>query len=102
MADDFPRDRPHPLLRYNGVTEPYRRPNQIITPPRLPQRERAAHAEALAQAVGQALNAARRQMSTGMRASPLARPGSIWKSSLLDRSGRGSTSWATADSTWKS
>jgi hypothetical protein len=63
MADDFPRDRPHPLLRNNGVTEPYRRPNQIITPPRLPQRERAAHAEALAQAVGQALNAARQQMS---------------------------------------
>ena len=50
MADDFPRDRPHLLLRNNGVTEPYRRPNQVITPPGLPQRDRAAHAEALARA----------------------------------------------------
>ena len=64
MADDFPRDRPHLLLRNNGVREAYRRPNQIITPPGLPQRERAVHAAALAQAVGQALDAARQQMAT--------------------------------------
>ncbi|ACI94753.1 Y4bN protein [Afipia carboxidovorans OM5] len=63
MADDFPRDRPHLLLRNNGVREPYRRPNQVITPPALPDRERAAHAQALAQAVGQALGAARQQMA---------------------------------------
>lgn len=63
MADDFPRDRPHLLLRNNGVTEPYRRPAQIITPPGLPLRERAAHAAALAQAVGQALAAAHQQMT---------------------------------------
>jgi Subtilase family len=64
MADDFPRDRPHLLLRNNGVREPYRRPNQVITPTALPGRERAAHAEALAQAVGHALDAARQQMAT--------------------------------------
>lgn len=63
MADDFPRDRPHLLLRNNGVREPYRRPNQVITPPALPDRERAAHAQALVQAVGQALGAARQQMA---------------------------------------
>jgi hypothetical protein len=63
MADDFPRDRPHFLLRNNGVREPYRRPHQIIAPPELPARERAAHAGALAQAVGQALDAARQQMA---------------------------------------
>lgn len=63
MADDYPRDRPHLLLRNNGVREPYRRPNQVITPPALPGRERAAHAQALAQAVGQALGAARQQMA---------------------------------------
>lgn len=63
MADDFPRDRPHLLLRNNGVREAYRRPNQIITPPALPDRERAAHAQALAQGVGQALDAARHQMA---------------------------------------
>lgn len=63
MADDYPRDRPHLLLRNNGVREPYRRPNQVITPPALPNRERAAHAQALAQAVGQALGAARQQMA---------------------------------------
>lgn len=64
MADDFPRDRPHLLLRNNGVREPYRRPNQVITPPPLPERERDAHAQALAQAVGQAIDAARQQMAT--------------------------------------
>lgn len=64
MPDDFPRDRPHLLLRNNGEREPYRRPNQIITPPALPARERAAHAEALTEAVGQALAAAREQMAT--------------------------------------
>jgi hypothetical protein len=63
MADDFPRDRPHILLRNNGITEPYRRPNQVITPPGLPERQRVAHAEFLAQAVGQALDAARQQMA---------------------------------------
>ena len=64
MPDDFPRDRPHLLLRNNGVREPYRRPSQVITPPGLPDRDRAAHAEALARAVGQALEAARQQMAT--------------------------------------
>ena len=44
-------------------------PNPIVVPirssrrPGLPQRQRAAHAEALAQAVGQALDAARQQMA---------------------------------------
>jgi hypothetical protein len=65
MPDDFPRDRQHLFLRNNGVTEPYRRPAQVITPPGLPQRRRAEHAEALAQAVGQALDAARQQMAAG-------------------------------------
>ena len=30
MPNDFPRDRPHLLLRGNGETEPYRRPNQVM------------------------------------------------------------------------
>lgn len=63
MADDFPRDRPHLLLRDNGVREAYRRPNQAINPPALPVRDRVGHAQALAQAVGQAIGAAHRQMA---------------------------------------
>ena len=63
MADDFPRDRPHLLLRNNGVRELYRRPNQVINPPALPARERAAHARAPAQAFGQAVDDAREQMA---------------------------------------
>src|SRR5262249_11351117 len=47
----------------NGVTERYRRPAQGMTPPGLPQRQRAEHAEALAQAVGHALVEARRQLA---------------------------------------
>lgn len=46
MANDYPRDRPHLLLRNNGVREPYRQPNQVITRPARPGRERAAHAKA--------------------------------------------------------
>jgi hypothetical protein len=64
MTDDFPPDRPHLLLRDNGVREPYRPPNPIINPPALPERERAAHAQALAHAVGQAIDAARQQMAS--------------------------------------
>ena len=75
MADDFPRDRPHLLLRDNGVREPYRRPNQVITPPTLPSRERAAHAQALAQAVGEALVAARLQMAARDAAIAVGAPG---------------------------
>jgi hypothetical protein len=75
MADDFPRDRPHLLLRNNGITEPYRRPNQGITPPGLPQRQRAGHAEALAQAVGQALDAAHHQMAARDAAVAVGTPG---------------------------
>ena len=75
MPDDFPRDRPHLLLRNNGVREPYRRPNQIITPPGLPARQRAAHAEALAQAVGHALDAARQQMAARDAAVAVGTPG---------------------------
>jgi hypothetical protein len=75
MADDFPRDRPHLLLRNNGVREPYRRPNQIITLPGLPTRQRATHAEALAQAVGQALEAARQQIAARDAAMAVGTPG---------------------------
>jgi hypothetical protein len=75
MADDFPRDRPHLLLRNNGVTEPYRRPNQVITPPGLPPRQRAGHAEALAQAVGLALDAAHHQMAARDAAVAVGTPG---------------------------
>ena len=63
MADDFPRDRPHLYLPGNGETESYRRPNQMITPPPLPQRDRAGHAEALQRAIGTALAAARQQLA---------------------------------------
>ena len=63
MADDFPRDRPHIHLRDNGVRERYRRPNQKIEPPALPERDRSGHATALAQAVGQAVQAARQQIA---------------------------------------
>src|ERR1035437_1538842 len=63
MADDFPRDRPHLFLRRNGQTEAYRRPNQAITPPVLPLRDRTGHADALERDIGVALTAARQQMA---------------------------------------
>ena len=66
MPDDFPRDRPHLLLRNNGETEPYRRPNQMITPPGLPDASRGPHAEALAQA--RRTRASRRRASRWRRA----------------------------------
>lgn len=75
MADDFPRDRPHLLLRGNGVREPYRRPNQVITPSALPDRDRAAHSQELAQAVGLALAAARAQMATRDAGLAVGEPG---------------------------
>lgn len=58
-----PRDRPHFLLRDNGAAEPYRRPNRKIDPPALPQRNRQAHAQALALAVGGAVAAAEQQLA---------------------------------------
>lgn len=63
MADDFSRDRPHIHLRDNGVREPFRRPKQKIEPPAVPERDRAGHAAALIQAVGQAIQAARVQIA---------------------------------------
>lgn len=62
MPDDFPRDQPHLFLGTNGETEPYRRPNQVINAPALPDRDRAAHAAVLEQAIGTALAAARQQL----------------------------------------
>jgi hypothetical protein len=62
MADDFPRDRPHLLLRGNGETEAYRRPTQAITRAPLPERDRRGHADALERDIGAALSAARQQM----------------------------------------
>lgn len=70
MADDFPRDRPHIHLRNNGVQEAYRRPNQKIEPPPLPARDRAAHAAALTQSIGQAIEGARQQIAA--RDAPLS------------------------------
>jgi hypothetical protein len=75
MADDFPRNRPHFFLRGNGEIEPYRRPNQMIVPPALPARDRAAHAAALEIAVGTALAAARRQMAERDDAIGISTPG---------------------------
>lgn len=63
MPDDFPREHPHLYLRGNGETEPYRRPAQMMEPPPLPTRDRAAHAAALEIAVGAALAAARQQLA---------------------------------------
>ena len=63
MPDDFPRDQPHLFLPGKGETEAYRRPAQMIAPPPLPIRDRAAHAAALEQAVGAALAAARQQLA---------------------------------------
>ncbi|RWO93810.1 MAG: S8 family peptidase [Mesorhizobium sp.] len=75
MPDDFPRDRPHLFLRANGETEPYRRPNQVINAPALPERDRAAHAAALEQAIGAALAAARQQMADRDAAIAAGTPG---------------------------
>lgn len=75
MPDDFPRDRPHLLLHNNGVREPYTRPSQAFTSPPLPRRDRAAHAQMLAQAVGQAIDAAREQMATRDAAVAVGTPG---------------------------
>lgn len=75
MPDDFPRDRPHLFLRANGETEPYRRPNQVINAPALPDRDRAAHAAALEQAIGTALAAARQQMADRDAAIAAGTPG---------------------------
>ena len=62
MPDTFPRDRPHLLLQSKGETEPYRRPNQMITQPLLPVRDRAEHAAMLELAVGAAIEGARLQL----------------------------------------
>ena len=75
MPDDFPRDRPHLLLRRNGVRELYRRPSQIITPQGSARTYRAAHAEALARDVGQAIEAAREQMATRDAGMAVGAPG---------------------------
>ena len=58
-----PRNRPHFLLKDNGAVEPYRRPNRKIDPPALPLRNRQAHAQALAHAVGTAVAAAEQQLA---------------------------------------
>ena len=58
-----PRNRPHFLLKDNGAVEPYRRPNRKIDPPALPLRNRQAHAQALAHAVGAAVAAAEQQLA---------------------------------------
>ncbi|AAM55046.1 UNVERIFIED_ORG: hypothetical protein GGE64_005547 [Rhizobium etli] len=58
-----PRNRPHFLLKDNGAVEPYRRPNRKIDPPALPLRNRQAHAQALALAVGGAVAAAEQQLA---------------------------------------
>ena len=75
MPDDFPRDRPHLFLGANGETEPYRRPAQVINAPALPQRDRIAHAAALEQAIGIALNAARQQLADRDTAIAAGTPG---------------------------
>jgi hypothetical protein len=75
MPDDFPRDRPHLELRGRGEAEPYRRRVQIIPPPQLPERERAAHAAALELAVGNALVAARERLAERDPANSAGMPG---------------------------
>lgn len=62
MADDYPRDRPHLHLGGGGVTEAYRRPNQMMDPPALPARNRVEHAAALGHALTEAVAAATLQM----------------------------------------
>ena len=63
MPDYSPRDRSHFFFSAQGVTERYRRPNQIMTPQPLPSRDRAAHAEALGVAMANTLLLAREQVS---------------------------------------
>jgi hypothetical protein len=75
MPDDFPRDRPHLFLRRSGEREPYRRPTQIIPPPRLPERNRETHAAALEQALGSAIIAARQQIANRDSAIAIGMPG---------------------------
>lgn len=60
--NDSPRNRPHLFIDGGGQTEKYRRPAQVIRPPPLPVRDRAAHAAALSASIGIALDAARAQL----------------------------------------
>ncbi|ACB96248.1 S8 family peptidase [Beijerinckia indica] len=75
MPDDFPRDRPHLFLGANGKREPYRRPSQAINSPDLPNRDRAAHAAALEEAITTALAAARQQLADQDAAIAAGTPG---------------------------
>ena len=80
MQDDFPAGPAafFPARQWRG-REPYRRPNQVIAPPGLPDRDRAAHAEgALARAVGETVEAARQQLDDAeTRGAAVGAPGSV-------------------------
>lgn len=73
--DEFPRDRPHFFIAGGGAVEPYRRPNQAINAPALPERDRVAHATALEAAIGTALEAAREQLANRDAALTAGTPG---------------------------
>lgn len=60
--NDSPRDRPHLFIDGGGQTERYRRPPRGGNAPPLPDRDRAAHAEALRGSIGLALEAAHVQL----------------------------------------
>lgn len=75
MSDDFPRDRPHIFLQGNGAVEAYRRPNQKIDSPDLPIRDRQAHAAALEQAIGQALQEGRQRREVSDEFATSGEPG---------------------------
>jgi len=60
---DTPRNRPHLHIEGSGVSEPYSRPPQKITPRPHPARDRQEHAQALERAIGEALAGGRREMA---------------------------------------
>ena len=59
---DRSRKFPHIHLPDNGKSESYRRPTRKIDPIALPERDRAAHAQALELSIGTAIQQARQQM----------------------------------------
>lgn len=88
MSDDFPRDRPHIFLQGNGAVEAYRRPNQKIDSPDLPIRDRLAHAAALEQAIGQALQEGRQRRDVSDEYATSGEPG-LYLEIELPSTGRG-------------
>lgn len=70
-----PRNLPHLRIEGSGETEKYTRPPQRIDPPALPARDRERHADALALAIGRAIEGGRQEVAAREAAIAEGSPG---------------------------